>query len=273
MFSNTQTNQNQNKYAKIRNQLEALNNDNNSHFNNSKDKFDILNDKILSISENKNAKNFKNIIEGKINEVKENFKTNIDSLQQKYSILNTQMTKFNSIIEEEKLNKEKNKIQKELELKQLEEDIKNILSQERNFMKSYIDEYTKKIEDIIFNHTQEIKEENDIIKENIINLKNYMENEINNVNNKIIEENEDKINNIKNITEDIGQKFGEIKENIETQKQKREEIENEHENNISEIMEKTKNEIDIQKQKREEFEANAFTIIEDTCIKLAENNS
>ena len=244
MFSNTQTNQNQNKYAKIRNQLEALNNDNNSHFNNSKDKFDILNDKILSISENKNAKNFKNIIEGKINEVKENFKTNIDSLQQKYSILNSQMSKFNSIIEEEKLNKEKNKIQKELELKQLEEDIKNILSQERSFMKSYIDEYTKKIEDIIINHTQEIKEEN-----------------------------EDKINNIKNITADIGQKFGEIKENIETQKQKREEIENEHENNISEIMEKIKNEIDIQKQKREEFEANAFTIIEDTCIKLAENNS
>ena len=38
-------------------------------------------------------------------------------------------------------------------------------------------------------------------------------------------------------------------------------------------MERINSEIDIQKKKREEFQENVFTIIEDTCIKLAENNS
>ena len=110
-----------NKLTNISNQLEALNNitnendynfnyDNNIINNNSKDKFSILNNKISSISENKNTKNFKNLMEQKINEVKENFKTNIDSLEQKYNILNSQMEKFTKIIEEDKINKEKNKI-------------------------------------------------------------------------------------------------------------------------------------------------------------------
>ena len=234
MFSNTQTKRN--KLTNISNQLEALNNitnendyyfnyDNNIINNNSKDKFSILNNKISSISENKNTKNFKNLMEQKINEVKENFKTNIDSLEQKYNILNSQMEKFTKIIEEDKVNKEKNKIKNEFEFKELEQDIKKMLSKQREYMKSYIDDYTKRIDNILINHSEEIKEENYVVKENINNLKNYMVNEINNVNNKIIEENEDKIMNIKYISDDIEQKFEEIKENIDEQKQKRENVE------------------------------------------------
>ena len=45
-----------------------------------------------------------------------------------------------------------------------------MLLQERDFMKSYIDDYSKKIEEIIINHSQEIKEENEMIKENIDNI-------------------------------------------------------------------------------------------------------
>ena len=132
-------------------------------------------------------------MEQKINEVKENFKTNIDSLEQKYNILNSQMEKFTKIIEEDKINKEKNKIKNEFEFKELEQDIKKMLSKQREYMKSYIDDYTKRIDNILINHSEEIKEENYVVKENINNLKNYMVNEINNVNNKIIEENEENI--------------------------------------------------------------------------------
>ena len=275
MFSSLESNNN--KKTHLSNKLEALKNINNTNsdnnpIQNSKDKFSLLNDKILSLAENKYSKNFKNIIENKIKEVKDNFKTNVDSLEQKYSILNSQMIKFNQIIEEDKINKEKNKIKNELELKELEQEIKNMLTKEREFMKSYIDDYTKKIEETIINHAQEIKEENDMIKENIENLKNYMENEINNVNNNIISENEEKINNIKNINEEMEEKFVEIKENIEEQKQKRENIEKNNESNISEILEKVKHEVNVHKTKREEFQDNVFTIIEDTCLKLAENN-
>ena len=138
---------------------------------NSKDKFSILTDKISSLSENKKSKNFNNIIENKIIEVKDNFRTNIASLEQKYNILNSQMNKFSQIIEQEKIKKEKNKINKEIELKELEQDIKNMLLQERDFMKSYIDDYSKKIEEIIINYSQEEKEENETIKVLLMKMK------------------------------------------------------------------------------------------------------
>ena len=90
--------------------------------------------------------------------------------------------------------------------------------------------------------------------------------------NNIIKENEEKINDIKNINEEIEQKFGEIKENIEQQKQRRENYEKNNENNINEFMEKTNDEINLYKKNKEDFQDNVFTIIEDTCLQLAENN-
>ena len=63
---------------------------------------------ISRISENKDPKKYEKI-ESKINEVEENFNTNIDSLEQKYNILKEQISKFAKIIEEDKINKEKSK--------------------------------------------------------------------------------------------------------------------------------------------------------------------
>jgi hypothetical protein len=167
MYSSIQNN-------KLLHLSESINSPNNNEVGNNKkiDKFAILNDKISSLSENKNAKKFKAIMETKINEVENNFKTNIESLEQKYDILNEQIGKFSKMLDEEKDLKEKKKIKNEEELKEFEQDITNLLSEEREFLKSYVDDCVKKIEDLLGTHSQEIKEEKEIIKENIENLKN-----------------------------------------------------------------------------------------------------
>ena len=251
------------------------NTESNEELNNIKneDKFSILTQKINSLSNNKTQKNFKNFMESKIKEVEENFKTNIDSLDQKYAILNEQFENFSKMLEEEKILKEEKRIKNEEELNEFEQDIKNVIADEREYLKAYVDDCVKKIEDLLISHSQEVREENNTIKENVENLKNYIENEINNANNKINEENEDKINDIKNLVDDMNQKFGEIQETIENKRKKREEIEEGYKNDINEIMEKVKEEFSRQKKKREEFEENVFTLIEDTCTKLATYNS
>ena len=68
------------------------------------------------------------------------------------------------MIEEEKTLKEKKKIKNEEEIKGFEKYIKEILSDEREFLKSYMDECAKKIEEIILNQNQEIKNENELLK-------------------------------------------------------------------------------------------------------------
>ena len=106
------------------------NNTNNIDINNKKiDKFEALNDRISSLSDNKNSKKFKAVMETKINEVEDNFKTNIESLEQKYTILNEQIGKFSKMLEEEKTLKEKKKIKNEEELKDFEMDIKKMLEE------------------------------------------------------------------------------------------------------------------------------------------------
>ena len=75
------------------------------------ERFAKISEKINSISkvsENKDPQKYEKI-ESKINEVEENFNTNIDSLEQKYNILKEQISKFAKIIEEDKINKEKSK--------------------------------------------------------------------------------------------------------------------------------------------------------------------
>ena len=78
---------------------EQINNINNIVPNNKKiDKFSMLNDKINSLTLNNNSKKFKTLIETKIIEVNDNFNKNIESLEQKYDILNEQIGKFSKML-------------------------------------------------------------------------------------------------------------------------------------------------------------------------------
>lgn len=127
----------------------------------------------LSKGEAHNPQKFEKI-EQKINEVEDSFQLNLDSLEQKYSVLKDQIAKFSKIIEEERQSKEKSKSKSNEEMKMFESKIKTMLLEEREYLKAYVDNAVKKVEGLIINYGKESKEENDSIKATIEGLKNYI---------------------------------------------------------------------------------------------------
>ena len=155
---------------------------------NKMERFAKLSEKINALSkasENKDPRKYEKI-ESKINEVEENFNTNLDSLEQKYNILKDQIGKFAKMIEEDRINKEKAKNKNSEDLKNFESKIKEMMLEEREFLKNYVDNAVLKIEELIGNYDKESKDENDAIKATVEELKNYMNTELPNLNNKII---------------------------------------------------------------------------------------
>jgi hypothetical protein len=71
----------------------------------------------------------------------------------------------------------------------------------------------------------------------------------------------------------MNSEFGRVHELIETETKKREESENTFVGSLEEIMQKVKGEFNKERKQREEFEENIFTLIEDTCNKLANCNN
>ena len=71
----------------------------------------------------------------------------------------------------------------------------------------------------------------------------------------------------------MNNEFGKIQELIENESSKRIETENTFVQTISEVMQRIKEELNKEKDKREDFEENIFTLLEETCTKLTNNNS
>jgi len=71
----------------------------------------------------------------------------------------------------------------------------------------------------------------------------------------------------------MNNEFGKIQELIENESSKRIETENTFVQTISEVMQRIKEEFNKEKDKREDFEENIFTLLEETCTKLTNNNS
>ena len=115
------------------------------------ERFAKISEKISQISKGSEAsppQKFERI-EQKINDVEETFTTNIDSLEQKYTILKEQIAKFSKLIEDDKMSKDKLKNKNAEELKEFEEKIKGMMAEEREFLKNYVDNAVKKIEEMI----------------------------------------------------------------------------------------------------------------------------
>lgn len=114
-------------------------------------------------------------LEQKVNEVEENLLSNIDALEMKYSLLKDQIAKFTKIVEEEKQSKEKLKSKSNEEIKGLESRIKNMINEERENNKNYIDDCVKRIESQIQNFEKNSKNENENIHNTLNTMKEYME--------------------------------------------------------------------------------------------------
>ena len=92
-------------------------NSNSSTSQSKMERFAKLSEKISQISKGNDyggSQKFEKI-EQKINDVEGTFQLNLDSLEQKYTILKEQIAKFSRLIEEDKLNKEKIKNKNEEE--------------------------------------------------------------------------------------------------------------------------------------------------------------
>jgi hypothetical protein len=107
--------------------------------------------------------------------VEENLLSNIEGLEMKYSLLKDQISKFTKIIEDEKTAKEKFKSRGNDEIRQLENKIKVMFSEEREDTKNYVEDYFKKIETGIQNFEKNSKTENEVISNNLNAMKDYME--------------------------------------------------------------------------------------------------
>ena len=125
-------------------------NDNNNN-NNNAERFAKLSEKISNINKNDNINNNKNFekIENKINEVENNFNNNLDTLENKYNILKEEILKFSKLIDDDKSIKEKAKNKNIEDLKNFEQKIKIMLNEERDYLKEYVDNAVKKIENLI----------------------------------------------------------------------------------------------------------------------------
>ena len=141
---------------------------------NKMDRFNKLSEKISQISKGGESNQNYDKIEQKINNIEDNFNSNLDTLEQKYSLLKEQLAKFSKLIEEDKIAKEKSKSKSIEDLKNFEGKIKAMMQEERDFLKNYVDEAVKKVENLIVDYTKETKDENDSIKETIEGIKNYL---------------------------------------------------------------------------------------------------
>lgn len=130
----------------------------------------IQSNEVQNVATNKFSK-----LEQKVNEVEENLLSNIDALEMKYSLLKDQIAKFTKIVEEEKQSKEKLKSKSNEEIKALESRIKNMINEERENNKNYIDDCVKRIESQIQNFEKNSKNENENIHNTLNTMKEYME--------------------------------------------------------------------------------------------------
>ena len=74
------------------------------------------------------------------------------------------------------------------------------------------------------------------------------------------------------IAEDSNNEFGNVYELIKTEQTIKEDNKKEFDNNIKELMTKINEEFKNEEKKREDFEKNIFDLIEDTVVKLSEDN-
>lgn len=235
------------------------------------EKFKSLSNKISKIAqETKSNAMLANKYINRLNNIEEKSQKRINNLDKSFSSLKEQYMKLTSQYETNSQNFRNKGISSQI--KASTNKIEAQLQSQRENMKEYIDSimqtienglekkksidsvdrqnFTKEVEDIgkgIDIHSHEIEEKNNNEKEKI---------------NKILND----------IAEDSNNEFGNVYELIKTEQTIKEENKKEFDNNIKELMTKINEEFKNEEKKREDFEKTIFDLIEDTVVKLSEDN-
>ena len=235
------------------------------------EKFKSLSKKISKIAQESKANAIlANKYINRLNEIKEKSQKRIANLDKSFSALKEQYMKLTSQYDTNTQNYKNKGISSQIKVSANK--ITTQLKSQRDNMKEYIDsimqtfekglEKKKSIQSV--DGQNSLKEVEEIGKE-IDTYSQEIEGRMSSEKVKI-----DKI--VSDIKEDSSNEFGNVYELIKTEQTIKEDNRKEFDSNIKELMSKISEEFKNEDKKREDFEKNIFDLIEDTVVKLSEEN-
>ena len=235
------------------------------------EKFKSLSNKISKIAqETKSNAMLANRYLNRLNDIEEKGQRRINNLDKSFSSLKEQYMKLTSQYETNSQNYKNKGISSQI--KASTNKIESQLQSQRDNMKEYIDSIMQTVE----NGLEKKKSIQSVDKQNFIKEVEDIGKVIDSCSHEIEEKNsneKEKINKIVNdIAEDSNNEFGNVYELIKTEQTIKEDNKKEFDNNIKELMTKINEEFKNEEKKREDFEKNIFDLIEDTVVKLSEDN-
>lgn len=238
----------------------------------SNDRFAQLSEKISQIPRTSHTQKLSKI-EQRLNSASDVFATNISSLEQKYLILNEQISKFGALLDNDIQTKLKQTQKAHDDIQSYETKVKQLLLAERASLKQYIDNAVTKLTTMIQQYSTEFKADSDSFKTTIDQLNTVMQRELPSLEEKIDNENEERLNSIKALVKDMNEQFQKVHDEIDVKRAKRVDNERAFAQSVENVYDKVKDEFAKEQQQRESFEENVFTLIEDVCTKLVSNGN
>lgn len=235
------------------------------------EKFKCLSKKISKIAQESKANAMvANKYINRLNEIEEKSQKRIANLDKSFSSLKEQYMKLTSQYDTNTQNYKNKGISSQIKVSANK--ITTQLQSQRDNMKEYIDsimlafekglEKKKSIQRVDGqNYLKEVEE----IGKEIDTYSQEVEGRMSSEKVKI-----DKI--VSDIKEDSSNEFGNLYELIKTEQTIKENNRKEFDTNIKELMSKISEEFKNEDKKREDFEKNVFDLIEDTVVKLSEEN-
>jgi predicted protein tyrosine phosphatase len=218
----------------------------------------------INLETNKNSK-----LELKLENLEENFKSSIDTLECKHNALREHITKLKVIVEDEKNYKEEMKKNYIRELKELGVRINLQINEEREYMKNYTENLFNKLESSLIKLEKNTKIENEEIRKNLNYLKEHIDVDFPSLREKLEIEVEDRNKTIDTIVNEMNVEFNKINEVLEKDSVKQEENNYEFSDSIKKMTFKVKEELMTETNAREKFEENILKLLQETTYQLA----
>lgn len=239
---------------------------------NSNERFAQLSEKISQIPRTSHTQKLSKI-EQRLKSASDVFTTNISSLEQKYLILNEQISKFGTLLDNDLQSKLKQTQKANEVIQSYETKVKQLLLSERNSLKQYIDTAVTKVTTMIQQYSTEFKADSDSFKTTVDQLNAVIQRELPALEEKIETENEERLNSIKTLVQDMNEQFQKVHDEIDVKRAKRVDNERAFAQSVENVYDKVKDEFAKEQQQRESFEESVFTLIEDVCTKLVSNGN
>ena len=235
------------------------------------EKFKVLGNKIAKIrTETKNNIALSNAYLSRLNNIEEKAQKRINNLDKSFSTLKDQYLKLTSQYD---TNSQYYKTQGQVNLfKNSSTKIKAQLQSQRENLSEFIDSTFETIEKVL--NKKKVYDDNDIeqFSKEIDSYQKEIGIFSKTLSDKVDKEKIKIDTALNDIRGESGLEFGKVIEKIKAEQIIKEDNKKEFQANCKELMSKINEEFQKEEAKREDFEKNIFDLIEETCIKLTEDN-